>query len=286
MVLSVTFDPLFRDAVRDGNQQPLLLDRLDLTSFSAPAVRAATPPDQLPLKAVYRDAVLGLRYISLSPSSRGGPNQPEVEFRRLQVKFTSNAERERFVEATKALVPAKPAVEAALPATAAFTASPAPKKVSSPAKKAATPRRKKPVTSTRDLTGSSAAGVNALAPSSAHFPPPTPDYARASTSTAQHLHYSSGPTALPGPFISQHVTSPPPHLPTANPSRLPEKLSTLLPNLASTSALASSASGMLAALPPEQFEQLLQEALLEEGFEELVKRVQEVLTGQNVPGAQ
>ncbi|GAA5866894.1 hypothetical protein JCM8547_003909 [Rhodosporidiobolus lusitaniae] len=105
MLLAVSLDPLFREPnrSREGGQQNLTLDLLDLASFSSSAIRAATPKDQLPLKAVYKDAVLGLRYLSLD----GG----EGTFKRLQVKFTSVEERERFVEAVRAFVPVKPAVE-------------------------------------------------------------------------------------------------------------------------------------------------------------------------------
>ncbi|BGP41805.1 hypothetical protein JCM10449v2_005796 [Rhodotorula kratochvilovae] len=269
MVLSVTFDPLFRDPARGGNQQPLLLDSLDLTSFSTPEIRAATPHDQLPLKAVYRDAVLGLRYLALSSSARSAPNQPQVEFRRLQAKFASTAERERFVDAIKALVPAKPAVEATAPAVpdAAPASEPAAKKKKpatpvkpvKPAKKAATPRtRKKPTAKT-----SPAAAL-----------PPAQD------------SYASAPAYSP-PLASTSLRPPAPHTPTqrlpagivpSSASRLPAHLSTLLPHLATAST--STASQLLAQLPQGEFEQLLQDALLEEGFGELVGRVQGMLTGE------
>ncbi|GAA6048502.1 hypothetical protein JCM3770_006525 [Rhodotorula araucariae] len=263
MVLSVTFDPLFRDPARGGNQQPLLLDSLDLTSFSDPEIRAATPHDQLPLKAVYRDAVLGLRYLSLSSSARTAPDQPPIEFRRLQAKFASTAERERFVDSIKALVPVKPAVEAA-PAT---PATPAPKKKKDvtpvkqvkPPKKAATPRaRNKP-----EARPSPAAGAAADMPdsySSAHAC--SPPLASASVHPRAPLTPTQRPAAGGAPLSA---------------SRLPARLSSLLPHLATAST--STASQFLAQLPQGEFEQLLQDALLEEGFEELVARVQGTLTG-------
>ncbi|GAA5851641.1 hypothetical protein JCM9279_002526 [Rhodotorula babjevae] len=276
MVLSVTFDPLFRDPDRGGTQQPLLLDSLDLTSFSSREIRAATPSDQLPLKAVYRDAVLGLRYLSLSSPARSAPNRPQVEFRRLQAKFALALERERFVEAVGALVPAKPAAEAEpVPAAPPSVAPPAAKKlkvgpppppssakpVKAAAKKAATPRSRKkqpakkaqrtspaPAPSSND--GNSPPGV-----STAHVPLPADS---------------------PAPPSRPH----PPHLvphPSSSTPRLPPTLSTLLPNLATAST--STASQLLAALPPHEFTQLLQDALLEDGFEALVERVQSTLMG-------
>jgi hypothetical protein len=83
MLLSVSFDPLFREANRA--KQHLTLDLLDLASFSSPALKIATPKDQPPLEAVYKYAVVGVRYLSLEGE--------EATFKRLQVKFTSVDER-------------------------------------------------------------------------------------------------------------------------------------------------------------------------------------------------
>lgn len=285
MVLSVTFDPLFRDSNRGGNQQPLLLDSLDLTSFSSPEIRAATPTDQLPLKAVYRDAVLGLRYLALSTSARSAPNVPQVEFRRIQAKFASTAERERFVEAIKALVPAKPAVEAESAAAAEPTSGavepPAKKKAKvTPSKPAATkpptPRPRKKQTVKKVQRAGPVGGQPQQQP---------------------ELAYSNSPTAAPASHLQPQPFTPVARLPrsqryppqSAQPfhsstaPRLPTHLSTLLPHLATAST--STASQLVAALPQGEFEQLLQDALLEEGFEQLVERVQETLLGGGRPAA-
>ncbi|KWU42493.1 hypothetical protein RHOSPDRAFT_26918 [Rhodotorula sp. JG-1b] len=116
LLLQVTYDPLYRDRTPQAAQAaaPLLLDSIDLASFSNPDLTHATPKGQLPLKAVYRDAVLGLRYLVAWPAT---------EFRRMQAKFTLTAERERFVDAIRVLVPVKPAAESAT-ATAAAAANP------------------------------------------------------------------------------------------------------------------------------------------------------------------
>ncbi|GAA5889034.1 hypothetical protein JCM8208_007750 [Rhodotorula glutinis] len=268
MVLSVTFDPLFRDPDRGGTQQPLLLDSLDLTAFSSREIRTHTPSDQLPLKAVYRDAVLGLRYLALSHHARTAPNQPEVEFRRLQAKFMSTAERQRFVEAVGALVPAKPAVKAdpapvAPPAPAAKKLKVGPPRPSSstkpvkpPAKKVATPRSRK----------------KQPAKKAQPHPHDTPSPPALSTAHDPLPASSPAPPSRPGPAPLAHH-----HLPTSSTPRLPPHLSTLLPNLATAST--STASQLLAALPPHELEQLLQDALLEDGFEQLVERVQGTLMG-------
>lgn len=263
MVLSVTFDPLFRDPDRGGTQQPLLLDSLDLTSFSSRELRTATPTDQLPLKAVYRDAVLGLRYLALSTHARSAPNRPQVEFRRLQAKFASAAERERFVDAVGALVPAKPAVEAE-PVSAAAAPAPAAAPPAAKRPKVAPPP---PATSAKPLKP-----VKAAAKKKA----PTP---RSRKKQAQPTSPAPPPPAHVPPTLDS--PSPPSHIPPPQPSsstpRLPPHLSALLPHLATAST--STASQLLAALAPHEFAQLLQDALLEDGFEQLVERVQRTLMG-------
>lgn len=264
MVLSVTFDPLFRDPDRGGTQQPLLLDSLDLTSFSSRELRTATPTDQLPLKAVYRDAVLGLRYLALSTHARSAPNRPQVEFRRLQAKFASAAERERFVDAVGALVPAKPAVEAE-PVSAAAAPAPA----------AAPPAAKRPKVAPPPVPPApSAKPVKAAAKKKA----PTP---RSRKKQAQPTSPAPPPPAhvpptLDSPSPSPLAPNPHPH-PASSAPRLPPHLSALLPHLATAST--STASQLLAALAPHEFAHLLQDALLEDGFEQLVERVQRTLMG-------
>ncbi|GAA5866910.1 hypothetical protein JCM8547_003914 [Rhodosporidiobolus lusitaniae] len=271
MLLAVSLDPLFREPNRSaGGQQNLTLDLLDLASFSSPAIRAATPKDQLPLKAVYKDAVLGLRYLTLD-EGRG-----EGTFKRLQVKFTSVEERERFVGAVGAFVPAKPAV-------GSTTVKSSGKGKSS--SKTATPRK----TNQAALSVPSPASKQPTAQSSsfAHIPSTdtaAPPQANRTSSTFQL------PLTLPN-LPSQHAQQPshvPPPPAASSPStshRLPRNLTTLLPNLSSSSQALPpvpptlTPSEQLSQLSPAAFDALLQEALLEEGFEELVARVQATLSG-------
>ncbi|GAA6014297.1 hypothetical protein JCM10207_005412 [Rhodosporidiobolus poonsookiae] len=269
MLLFISFDPLFREATR--NKQHLTLELLDLTSFSSPAIRAATPSDQLPLKAVYKDAVLGLRYVSLDA-------QPP-RFKRLQVKFVSTEERERFVEAVGLFVPSKPAVDAT---------SQAKGKTSS---KTSTPRRKKQPPFSQGLSAAPSPSHSVLPlaanqsfatpqrvselPYTYDFPSPLPAFSTAPQATAS-------PSALAPSFPLRRSSS---VLPSAS---IPPSLSALLPNLASSASQpppppplpSLTASQQLAQLAPADFDQLLQDALLEEGFEALVQRVQATLLGQ------
>ncbi|GAA6031418.1 hypothetical protein JCM8097_005651 [Rhodosporidiobolus ruineniae] len=296
MVLSISFDPLYREPNRA--KQHLTLDSLDLASFSSPAIRDATPRDQLPLKAVYKDAVLGLRYIALDEDDAGGGEG--ARFKRLQVKFVSQDERERFVEAVQAFVPSKPAVELS-PAKSAGGKGKS--KVGGGASKTATPRKKKQTTSSPSKqkqpqlptvlpplpTPFSTAALLSSAVTNAFLPPPQPQPQPHPTSSFSRLATSSRYNdplvpilqAEPAAFSRSSTTAPPTQ-------RLPPSLSTLLPNLASSSqALFTpvpslptlTPSQQLAQLTPPEFDKLLQEALLEEGFEELVARVQATLRG-------
>ncbi|BGP33775.1 hypothetical protein JCM10296v2_005579 [Rhodotorula toruloides] len=299
MILSVTFDPLYRDArsfTQTGGgqgQQPLTLDSLDLTSFSSPSIRAATPPDQLPLKAVYRDAVMGLRYISLLPPpqdacSSSTQRSAGIEFKRLQVKFTSTEERVRFIEAVKTIVPAKPAVESSSNGAMA-DASPVPQPANGVTRTTTTaqaPRiqQKKKATKTTQVAPVPATPTRPLPPQVPTTRPAdraqSPSVARSSkvlVRARQAGLVTTARQALPEPTTSTSATS-----------RLPATLATILPNLstptqappgATISPAYKTASLALAALPPEEFEQLLQDALMEDGFEGLVARVKEVLTG-------
>ncbi|GAA5982822.1 hypothetical protein JCM11641_004637 [Rhodosporidiobolus odoratus] len=277
MLLSITFDPLFREP--DRANQHITLDLLDLASFSSAAVRSATPADQLPLKAVYKDAVLGLRYLSLEAG--------DSQFKRLQVKFTSTGERERFVEATGGLLPSKPAVETGTDGKKRVAKSTTPRKSKSGAPSVSqTPRRSTAVPTTPALLSSTA--PTAEGPQhhdrTRAYPQLSISGTRTSIPSLPNTYLALG-SALPTPVQPASQSSN--HSPSGPPP-LPRNLSALLPNLAVAPEAPCeppylpttlTPSQELAHLSPTAFDQLLQEALLEEGFEELVERVQATLAG-------
>ncbi|GAA5862714.1 hypothetical protein JCM1840_002649 [Sporobolomyces johnsonii] len=272
MVLSVSFDPLYTESARP-HQQHLLLDSLDLMSFSSPSIQAVTPSGQLPLKAVYRDTVVGLRYIHVSLGDSHSGQRFQIEFKRLQAKFVSTAERERFIQAIATQVPAKPAVESSKGSKTASQAS---------SEKPAQPKKRS----------------TAQHPSQAYAQPPTRHRNNTTNALQSTLLSSDQPSAsfrrraiggTPSgsrPAAQTDSTSFAAADPssTNDPSPLPSRLATRLPNLASASAhpptpAAQSASRTLLQLSPKDFDSFLQEALLEEGFDELVDRMQATLTG-------
>ncbi|GAA5909089.1 hypothetical protein JCM6882_001185 [Rhodosporidiobolus microsporus] len=275
MLLSISFDPLFRDHHRA--KQHLTLDLLDLAAFSSPAVQAATPKDQLPLKTVYKDAVLGLRYISLD--GEGGRGQ----FKRLQVKFVSQDERERFLAAVGAFVPSKPAVEAGT--TPSKPRSKVSSKTPTPSKKRAPEQQQQAISKAMPRASSSAAQYPHTPNSSTHPQLPSPAVLNSASSTPARRPPSAQPSGYPAlpNYPSTTAFAPVPPATAAPPSLLPPRLSTLLPSLSSSSqrppSPALTASQQLAQLSPADFGTLLQEVLLEDGFEDLVAAVQEVLKG-------
>ncbi|GAA5912440.1 hypothetical protein JCM5296_004394 [Sporobolomyces johnsonii] len=272
MVLSVSFDPLYTESARPL-QQHLLLDSLDLMSFSSPSIQAVTPSGQLPLKAVYRDSVVGLRYIHVSLGDSHSGQRFQSEFKRLQAKFASTSERERFIQAVATQVPAKPAVESSKGSqTVSQTSS---KKPAQP-KKRSTPQHPSQAYAQPPTRHRNNATIP-LQPTLLGSDHPSASLrlnAIGSTLNRSRLSAQAGSTsfAIAGPSS------------TIDPSPLPNRLATRLPNLASASAhppnpAAQSASLTLLQLSPEDFDSFLQEALLDEGFDELVDRVQATLTG-------
>ncbi|GAA5955727.1 hypothetical protein JCM21900_000900 [Sporobolomyces salmonicolor] len=272
MVLSVSFDPLYTEPTRPC-QQHLLLDSLDLMSFSSPSIQAVTPSGQLPLKAVYRDSVIGFRYIHVSLGCAPSLELPQIEFKRFQAKFASTAERDRFVQAIASQVPTKPVVETskepkAIPQTLS-------KKQAQPKQGSNAQRPSQGLSRPGTHRRNHAATLLQSMPSTSDYP------ASSSRSNAMgSTPHRSRPAAQTG---STSFATAGPSL-AIDPSPFPDRLSTLLPNLASASAhrpnpIAQSASLTLLQLSPEDFDSFLQEALLEEGFDALVDRVQATLTG-------
>ncbi|KAI6157796.1 hypothetical protein BKA82DRAFT_4061592 [Pisolithus tinctorius] len=88
------------------DQREVIFEDLELLSFSSlPAFRTPNSSDQgLPLRAVYRDAVVGIRY--LHPKTTPPGSQPV--YRRFQVTFGSILEASQFIDTIKPICPCKP----------------------------------------------------------------------------------------------------------------------------------------------------------------------------------
>jgi hypothetical protein len=278
MLLSISFDPLFREANRA--KQHLTLDLLDLASFSSPAIKAATPKDQLPLKAVYKDAVVGVRYLSLEGE--------EATFKRLQVKFTSVDERKRFVEAVGAFIPSKPAVEPKKLGKGTPTSKATCKTSTAP-----TPKKKKQVVASTQANPPPSAAPTLPPPVRSTYEAISSASARTNNVNSDFLYQPFPPSftsdlaqPAPSPFHSAPRHRQLSDASAQPPSRLPRNLTSLLPNLSSTASQAVlspqttlTPSQQLARLPSADLDRLLQEVLLEDGFEDLVERVQATLKG-------
>ncbi|KAH7888700.1 hypothetical protein F5I97DRAFT_1935173 [Phlebopus sp. FC_14] len=90
----------------DTDQREVVFEDLELLSFSSlPTFRSqTTQPDQgLPLKAVYRDAVVGIRY--LHPKTVLPGCQPA--YRRFQITFSSPSGASQFIDAIRPICPCK-----------------------------------------------------------------------------------------------------------------------------------------------------------------------------------
>ncbi|KAI0266837.1 hypothetical protein BC834DRAFT_1041101 [Gloeopeniophorella convolvens] len=87
----------------DTVQREITMEDLDLLSFSADLGSQMTPVQGLPLKAVYRGVVVGIRY--QYPLSV--PATSPASYRRFQVNFASTAEATQFVDAIRPVCPCK-----------------------------------------------------------------------------------------------------------------------------------------------------------------------------------
>ncbi|KAI6021431.1 hypothetical protein BKA83DRAFT_674614 [Pisolithus microcarpus] len=81
------------------DQREVVFEDLELLSFSSlSAIRTQNGSEQgLPLRAVYRDAVVGIRYL-----------HPKTVYRRFQVTFGSILEASQFIDTIKPICPCKP----------------------------------------------------------------------------------------------------------------------------------------------------------------------------------
>lgn len=119
MILSVLFAP--QSTTREDTATSAAVQTLETVDLVA-VITQPQPSSQfqqtsadnvsqihLPLKAVYKGSVLGLRYLSPSTSNAASPFSGSAVFNRVQVKFTTLDELSRFVDAIKDVCPVKPA---------------------------------------------------------------------------------------------------------------------------------------------------------------------------------
>ncbi|KAI3621026.1 proteophosphoglycan 5 [Moniliophthora roreri] len=76
----------------------VVFEDLDLLSFSTIPTHK---PEGLPLKAVYRDTIVGIRYIHPQDGS------PTATYRRFQVTFTSSSAVSQFIQSIESICPCK-----------------------------------------------------------------------------------------------------------------------------------------------------------------------------------
>ncbi|GAA5906568.1 uncharacterized protein JCM6883_004518 [Sporobolomyces salmoneus] len=266
MTLNVYYDPHYASSQKRSGDQILTLDSLDLMSFSSPLIRTHCPPDELPLKGVYKEEVLGLRYLYVDSTA---------QFKRVQFKFSSTEERERFMATVQGIIPFKPAESTTKITSSTATTTNA----RVPAQKSTQRRMGDSISSSQGHRGSST-------PSFTMGPPLT---------TLPSLGSSQHPVlpAISTSFLPQPSQNFPRPLSTSpSPSYLlSTRLSTLLPKLnlsthqeaqeedqeAVEETQQATESERLLRMESEEFEKLFEQILFEDGFEELVERVQGVV---------
>ncbi|KAG2153722.1 uncharacterized protein EDB93DRAFT_1239672 [Suillus bovinus] len=90
----------------DVDQREIILEDLDLLSFSSISnskTNSGQPDHGLPLRAVYRDAVVGIRY--LHPRTADSTHQPV--YRRIQITFTTATNAAQFIDAVRPVCPCR-----------------------------------------------------------------------------------------------------------------------------------------------------------------------------------
>ncbi|EIN11717.1 hypothetical protein PUNSTDRAFT_131874 [Punctularia strigosozonata HHB-11173 SS5] len=89
------------DMSPQGDPQEIVLEDLDLLSFSTMGSARAFPQQSqgLPLRAVYQDALVGIRYLHLHPSPT---------YRRFRITFASPTEAAQFIDNIRYVCPCQP----------------------------------------------------------------------------------------------------------------------------------------------------------------------------------
>ncbi|KAG2055232.1 hypothetical protein BDR06DRAFT_1020454 [Suillus hirtellus] len=88
------------------DQREIILEDLDLLSFSSISnsrTNSGQPDHGLPLRAVYRDAVVGIRYLH----SRTADSTSQPVYRRIQVTFTTATSAAQFIDAVRPVCPCR-----------------------------------------------------------------------------------------------------------------------------------------------------------------------------------
>lgn len=240
MTLKILFDALASSHPRhqpSPSHQHITLLSLDLTSFSDSSLVACIPNEQLPLKAVYKGTILGLRYLHVPDDQRSKGPLAQTEFKRVQVKFTSVEERDRFIQTVKSVVP----IKLAEGAKEEERQLPSPKKS----------RRSKESDSAIEESPRAVAGSKQSVPTK-------------QVEDRKEL-------AAPKPAPARSTTSGRQPLPPSISALLPSLASALAPP---PSAPEEATSLELAKMDDETFTELFAEVLDEEGFPALVERVQ------------
>lgn len=232
------------DSSSDSHQS-IILTTIDLTAFSSPDIVAHTPRDQLPIKVVHKGPVVAFRYlfvpgISLRSRQSTSNSTGEPEYRRFQMRLRTEGEMERFLQAIEVVCPIKPAA--------------------APSNQAA-----KQDSKLQKAINSSALGAR--------------------ISQASHSRNSSSSAAVASTFRSPHSTIPSEAATFTLPALFPNIAASLRPPPAlapDRTVLKNSISHDYSALklsrtPEDEFDYMLGEILMEEGFTDLVERVQERL---------
>lgn len=259
------------DSTADVSEQTAtttVLEEVDLAQYKIchslfASISVHTPPGQQPLKAVYRGPVVGLRYLYLhhlgpSPHSNPSSSNPrskakskdktgaEAEFKRLQVRFQSAEEATQFLLVISEVCPTKLSAEP--PGTSST-----------------------PTVASTTVTAQGSQHVPAAAsatPSTSTSGPEPPSMATRSITT----------TTAAVPILQPSLSHALPHLTqslTSTGQGDGEPRGTRMENVASARQLAQE-------MGEDVFMALVRDVLQEDGFDELVERVQKCLKQQKV----
>lgn len=268
------------------------LESLSLTSFNSPQILSCTPQDQLPLKAVYKSSVVGLRYISINQEDliAGRGRRSRIDFFRFQVKFKNSIEGGKFVEILSRVCPVKVAEVKSSSGVGGGGGSSEVGSTSTSIKSGRNHLNDRtnqqpqqfipPALSTPAIQYQPSSHLNQQPiriPSPQSLPPPV-QIARSSTKLPSHLS-----TFLPNLTASLRPPPPPPapsapvaYIPTIEDLQL--QIYLLQQQQREEEKVKIHNCTELSRLDPKEFEEVLENVLMDEGFGELVERIKKSLT--------